>query len=387
MNKATIVLIFRILLGGVFIFSGIAKLQSIYQFEQAIFKAGISSWEIIPYLSRFIIASEIFLGLCFFHKEGLKKFTIPATFLMLVVFTIHLGYEIITTGGLTGNCGCFGETIQMNPLESLIKNIVMFGMLVYLYKTPIERPSREIAIPVSFGILSFLYIGIFFPVKPYVTSSVADPVATASITTTHVPSDSLDNKVKDLKTDTIQSTTTDPKTDIKPKEIKTKEVLKAKVTTTETKQADPVEVKKAEETGPALLPKATSKFAPFKNFSDGKTIDLDEGIKMVTMYNTGCDHCMENAKKVHELGKKMSLPVGRILFWGNESEIPAFFEFTKSTFPYKFLEPQVFFPLLGKGNFPKIILLNNGNIVGEWEGDDSPQQLEKALVEMKWGQK
>jgi uncharacterized membrane protein YphA (DoxX/SURF4 family) len=382
MNKATIVLIFRILLGGVFIFSGIAKLQSIYQFEQAIFKAGISSWEIIPYLSRFIIASEIFLGLCFFHKEGLKKFTIPATFLMLVVFTIHLGYEIITTGGLTGNCGCFGETIQMNPLESLIKNIVMFGMLVYLYKNPIEKPAREIAIPVSFGILSFLYIAVFFPVKPYVTTHVSDPVTTASIITTNDSSDSLDNNA--IKTDTIQATPSDTKTDIKPKEIKAKEVLKAKVSTTETKQVDPLEVKKVEESGPALLPKTISKFAPFKNFSDGKTIDLDEGIKIVTMYNTGCEHCMENAKKVHELSKKMSLPIGRILFWGNESEIPAFFEFTKSTFPYKFVEPQVFFPLLGKGNFPKIILLNNGNIVGEWEGDDSPQQLEKSLVDMKW---
>src|SRR6478736_8304995 len=98
--KANVILILRILLGGVFIFSGIAKLDSIYQFEQDIFKAGVTNWELIPYLSRGIIAAEIFLGICFFHIEGLKKFTIPATALMLIIFTFHLGYTIATEGGL-----------------------------------------------------------------------------------------------------------------------------------------------------------------------------------------------------------------------------------------------------------------------------------------------
>src|SRR3954454_4728595 len=113
--KANVVLALRILLGAVFIFSGVAKLDAIYQFEQGIFKAGVTNWEIIPYLSRFTIAAEIFLGICFFHKEGLKKFTIPATAIMLVIFSIHLGYTIFTEGGLSGNCGCFGEKLSMTP--------------------------------------------------------------------------------------------------------------------------------------------------------------------------------------------------------------------------------------------------------------------------------
>src|SRR5690606_39090421 len=118
----------------------IAKLDSIYQFEQDIFKAGVTNWTIIPYLSRFTIAFEILLGICFFHHEGLKRFTIPATFVMLVIFTIHLGYTIVTTGGLEGNCGCFGNKLPMTPFQSFWKNIAMLGALIYLYKTPIDKP-------------------------------------------------------------------------------------------------------------------------------------------------------------------------------------------------------------------------------------------------------
>lgn len=395
MKKETLILFLRILLGAVFIFSGIAKLDSIYQFEQDIFKAGVTNWNIIPYLSRFTIAAEIFLGICFFHKEGLKKFTIPATFIMLVVFTIHLIYSVIISGGgLTGNCGCFGQKLSMTPLESLIKNIIMMGALVFMYKTKTEEPAREgYYIPGSLGILSVVLVVMFFPVKPYVTGTGATIGEVAA-----APADSMSRDTEksgeadssgknDHNTSSPQST---PGTE--PEEINLHpEVMQAVV-----KKADPktsgsgtvavTNVKtEPKEEGPKLLPKATSPYAPFKTWSDGSNLDLDEGIRVVTMYNSGCDHCMENAKKMCELNKKTKLPAWRILFWGTESEIPAFFEYSKCSTPYKFLTPQVFFPLLGKGNFPKVILLNNGNVVGEWEGDDAVEKFEESWKKMKSG--
>ena len=83
--------------------------------------------------SRFIIGAEIALGIGLLQLKFLKSLIIPLATLMLLVFSFHLGYEIIQTGGNEGNCGCFGELIPMTPIESLLKNIVALGLLVFLY--------------------------------------------------------------------------------------------------------------------------------------------------------------------------------------------------------------------------------------------------------------
>ena len=377
-TKNTIIVILRVLLGATFIFSGIAKLDSIFQFEQAIFKAGVSNWDLIPYLSRFTIAFEIFLGFCFFHTEGLKKFTIPATFIMLAIFCIHLGYTILTEGGLTGNCGCFGEKVPMTPLSSLIKNIVTLGILVYLYKAPNEKPVREVFIPLSLGALSFIFVFFFFPVKDYgkfeeSANSLPDSSErkTAYSTTTEATPDS--SMIKEAEKQKLIAE------EAKQKALEAEKLSKQNKKDNKTQVVEPKdEVVKVTE--PPKPPRVTSKFAPFKNFSNGATTHLDEGKKIICMYNTGCDHCMENAKKICELSKKTKLPEVYILFWGDEAEVAKFFEFAGCKFPYKILEPQVFFPLIGKDNFPKVHYLHEGNVMGQWAGDDfTPEKLQEAL--------
>lgn len=372
MKKDHIILILRVLVGVVFIFSGISKLDSIYQFEQAIFKAGVTDWAIIPYLSRFIIAFEILLGICFFHYEGLKKFTIPATFLLLVVFCIHLGYTIYTEGGNSGNCGCFGNKLPMTPNESLLKNIITMGILVYLYRVPIIKPAREVFIPISLGAFSFIFVFFFFPIKEYVTTPVSRVVETKTDTTQQVQ---VTTTATNDSLSIEKSSIVDPGT-----KVPTESTKKDAGLNKETKQKNTtitVVEPKVEANKP---PRVTSKYASFKNFSNGGTTNLDEGKKIVCMYNTGCDHCMENARKMCELNKKGILPPVYILFWGSESEVPAFFDFAKCSFPYTILEPQVFFPLLGAGNFPKVSYLHEGNILGEWEGDNfSQEKLTEAL--------
>jgi hypothetical protein len=263
----------------------------------------------------------------------------------------------------------------MTPIESLIKNIVMLAMLAYMYKVPFEKPAREIAIPVSLGIISFLFLFMFFPVKPYVVEGQAEK------------KDTLQNKAPVVIEDTLlKKTAEDPIIKEEKTKIDTKEnkILKAKAADIKN-SADKNEVKDVKEEKKQLSEpaKTTSKYAPFKNFSNGVTTDLDEGIKIVAMYNTGCEHCMDNAKQVCEISKKIKLPPVYILFWGSENEVPAFFEFSKCIQPYKILEPQVFFPLIGKANFPQLTLLQNGNIIGQWEGDDAPKKLEEAVKNMK----
>ena len=71
--KINLAITLRYFVGILFLFSGIAKLFPIETFEFSLVSQGIAGWSIVPYLSRFIIAAEIFLGLAFFQNAGLKR--------------------------------------------------------------------------------------------------------------------------------------------------------------------------------------------------------------------------------------------------------------------------------------------------------------------------
>jgi hypothetical protein len=81
--------------------------------------------------TRFIIALETWLGLCLL-LSFYARFILRFSFLLLVAFSVHLGYLIAI--GETGNCGCFGEMISMSPLASLGKNIVLLAVNGFLLR-------------------------------------------------------------------------------------------------------------------------------------------------------------------------------------------------------------------------------------------------------------
>ena len=85
--------------------------------------------------TRGIIALEVWLGiglLFSFYTRHLLRIS----FALLIMFSAHLSYLIFI--GETGNCGCFGEMIEMSPQESLAKNVFLLlvnGFLLrYKYK-------------------------------------------------------------------------------------------------------------------------------------------------------------------------------------------------------------------------------------------------------------
>ena len=56
-------LVLRFLLGAFFVFSAIVKLYPIEPFEYTLIEHGLAGWGMAPYLARFIVISEAFLGL------------------------------------------------------------------------------------------------------------------------------------------------------------------------------------------------------------------------------------------------------------------------------------------------------------------------------------
>lgn len=168
MNYQRIALVLRVLTGLLFIFSGITKLFPIEAFELNFVSQGISGWTMASVLARFLIIFEIFLGLGLLQRTLLRKFFIPATIGLLLVFCVYLCYSIFILGE-TENCGCFGNILPMSPISALIKNIVMIAFLFFVlkYENAEGRYKWERFLPVTFLVLSIAGVLAWAPFKMY----------------------------------------------------------------------------------------------------------------------------------------------------------------------------------------------------------------------------
>lgn len=121
------------LIGGVFLFSAYTKLYPIEPFEYTFVDLGISNWQTAPFIARILIGLEFLISFALIIQLQLKRITYKLSIFTLLIFCLYLILEIIFSGN-KGNCGCFGTTLFMTPLQALIKNIIMLIILVLLYK-------------------------------------------------------------------------------------------------------------------------------------------------------------------------------------------------------------------------------------------------------------
>ena len=155
MLKKNLPLIIRVLVSALFLLSAFAKLYPTPMYgitkvfeEGQLIPMGFSEG-LVPYISRLIIAVELFIAIAILQKNYLKKLVIPASILLLFVFSLHLAYSIFL--GDNENCGCFGELIPMSPIQALIKNIITLGFLGFLYKnTPDDNANSCSKLSIQF---------------------------------------------------------------------------------------------------------------------------------------------------------------------------------------------------------------------------------------------
>ena len=122
----------QIFLAATFLFSAYTKAVAPGFFEVLLEQQGLVPSRLHgAWATRFIIALETWLGLCLL-LSFYSRFILRFSFLLLVAFSVHLGYLIAI--GETGNCGCFGEMISMSPLASLGKNIVLLAVNCFLLR-------------------------------------------------------------------------------------------------------------------------------------------------------------------------------------------------------------------------------------------------------------
>lgn len=331
-NKSIIV---RLLTGLLFVFSGSVKLFPALAFEMQLVAHGITNWLLVVVLARFIIAVEIFTGLVFLLNYNLKKYFIPFAFLLLSLFSVDLIITIMVRG-FSGNCGCFGQVIQMTPLEALIKNIILLYLLFYFNKLETAGRDGNSLFQYAAFIIIFMLVFVISPVRFYRID---------------YGNQDSDNGKHNLSRQDYSTEKSVP--------IKTKNVVEN-------------ENKLFADSAGQFPESKNEKIASLKKFistpvifSGNKKILLNDGIKILAVLNMECGSCLETARKLGKIKNETGFTEIYLLLYGSEQEVPGFFEKINYNFVYKVIDDKTFASIV-PGSPPVIFLLKNGKLKSTW---------------------
>lgn len=309
-------LLARGIIGGLFILSAGAKLASIGQFEITMIQQHLVSDRITAaYLARGFIVLELAIGLCFFQPGYLKRLVIPITAAMLVGFTGYLLYLQLFTE-YRENCGCFGNLVQMTPVESIIKNIAMLVITGILYRfQPSDNPRWGWHASAAILAITTIFVVAAFPVRVIQQDDLRP-----------LPSG-------------IQEATSKP----------------AIV------EAPPSRFTKLEHQAPP-----NSGFTP------------TQGTCLTAFLSLSCDHCRAVTSELGELQRESSVALYGV-FLGEPQEVAEFFSATGTQFPYLLIAPENFYEFIGAAP-PRVYLLHEGAITAYWDFENFSIADIRALV-------
>lgn len=347
-KKKILVKIILLMSGLMFLFSAVSKSVPIQSFELFLVSEGLFNWDTAPFFSRIIVSFEFFLGILMIINLEPKRAAIPLSLITLLVFTIHLLYDVAVNGN-TGNCGCFGEILPMTPIEAALKNVLFGGALAFAYISSELDKTRRLAL--TFSIYpAVLLISLFIFGLPEYTLPEEKGVTAIK------EKKRSENGGDIVKIDSLR----------KPEEpIKKKDTLQKKTESSPVKSKEQVLNEKYKP--------ITSIYRKFQDFNTG-SIDPDQGVKLVAFLSLDCDHCLEVATRLAKL--KNMAGSAQFLFYcfGDEEQQKDFYLKSGSSAPFRLMKPVEFFPYLTQSP-PKLILLVNGNIIDEWEGNEVDVEL------------
>jgi uncharacterized membrane protein YphA (DoxX/SURF4 family) len=171
--KKYIDLFSRIFVGGLFIFSGLIKLndpigtQIKLQEYFEVFAEDIGSFfhYFIPWaleIGMIMIVLEVVLGVAIllYYRMDISTWVLLTLMVFFTILTFYSAYFNKVT-----DCGCFGDAIKLTPWESFIKDIVLMVFVLHLFwyrKTyvPMLKPSLGYSIVLGTTLLC-IFLGIF----------------------------------------------------------------------------------------------------------------------------------------------------------------------------------------------------------------------------------
>ncbi len=289
-----IALLSKVLVGLTFIASALLKCNSIDEFELYIFSLNLFSLNLSALVARLVIGAEIVMGVGYmaniYHKQ--LYYTLLAA---LVGFTLFLTYLLVV--GNEDNCHCFGDLVDMSPLESIAKNVVIIALLYLSRNTP--RWDSLVG--------QFCDTSLFERNKRYLLFAICLLVAIPFV---RYPHHSMffgrGTSVKGVN-----------------REIN-------------------VEL-----------------FNSFLELNP--QLKWGEECKILAFYGTHCKHCKLSAKMLAQIVKRNDLPLDAIhlLFWGNDEGVETFLsEANAESLDYSLIHPKVLLEITN-GEIPTLLLYDD----------------------------
>ncbi|MEM9722924.1 MAG: DoxX family protein [Bacteroidota bacterium] len=156
--------VIRLLVGGLFIYSGFIKANDYtgfaYKLEEYFTVFGTEFFVPLAFpLAWFIAVFEIALGVALILGYRFQL-VLSLTTAMMIFFTFLTGYSHFT--GAVTDCGCFGDALKIEPWESFTKDIILTLMLIPLWfvrKSVKALPNEPVAGAVTLA--TFILFGAF----------------------------------------------------------------------------------------------------------------------------------------------------------------------------------------------------------------------------------
>ena len=123
--------VLKVLLGLVFIVSAVLKILDMDKFEIYIYSYHFFSLNFSFLVARVAIILELVLGIGLV-SHTLHKLYWWGSMAMLGGYTLLLIYAL--TLGRTDSCHCFGDFLQLDPKQSLVKNGVLMLLFLPIYR-------------------------------------------------------------------------------------------------------------------------------------------------------------------------------------------------------------------------------------------------------------
>lgn len=157
----------RILVGALFIFSGLIKLNDPMGFSFKLHDYFAPDVLNLPFLidytlpmALFIVILEVILGMALLLGKW-RDLTAWLLLLMIVFFTFLTFYSAYFNK--VTDCGCFGDAIPLTPWESFGKDVVLTVLIVLIflnrqYIKPLFKPMTQTGI-LALSLLGCIYLG------------------------------------------------------------------------------------------------------------------------------------------------------------------------------------------------------------------------------------
>lgn len=353
----------RWIIGGLFIFSGLIKVNdpigTAIKLEEyfEVFSADFESLDfffhaLIPYslpIGVFLVVLEIVLGVALLVR--FKTRTVLFSLMALIVFFTFLTFYSAYYNKVT-DCGCFGDAIKLTPWESFSKDIILLVMISILLAQKNKFRNQALQLPkivVITSLIASIFIGItairhlpFIDFRPYKIG------------------DNIQKNMEPQGEPDFYYTYEKDGEEIVSKELFSKDDG-YKMTGGFDKNAD------------LNQPKITD-----YNIADSEgndyTFDTFEGNKLIFIIENTAKTDLDSYSSIIELIKQLDNQLEMMIFTADISSIEEFRHALQIPIPYYSADATVLKAMIRSN--PGIMLLKDGTVMGKWHYNDTPNATE-----------